>query len=56
MNVELLANNIADESVIEYTKYDVLTPEEASALNQIIYRKAIETLSSLTNNLEEVTA
>lgn len=46
MDYETIANEIADESVIEYTKEVPLSPEEAFRLNQILFRKTLEVLSA----------
>lgn len=55
MNTETLADQIANNSVIEFTKSVPLKPEEAYILNQIIFKVAGEVLSA-SEKLEEITA
>ena len=57
LELEEIADNIADEVVIEYTKDTILTPDEAFQLNQLIFRKALSILVARNEPaLEEVTA
>lgn len=46
LDLEEIADNIADEVVIAYTKDIILTPEEAYQLNQLVFHKALGALTA----------
>lgn len=52
-NLEILAEEIADNVVIAYTKATVLSPEEAFRLNNIIFEIARHVLEQKNNKTKE---
>lgn len=52
-NLEILAEEIADNVVIAYTKAIVLSPEEAFRLNNIIFEIARHVLEQENNKTKE---